>query len=46
LIVARSEFMAVRRVVKQLPVEMLHQCLSASSCIRMRIIMEEHYTRY
>jgi hypothetical protein len=33
----------VRRVVKQFPVEVLHQCSSASSCMRTRIFMEEHY---
>jgi hypothetical protein len=42
--VARREISAVNRVVKQLPVEMLQQCLSANSCMRTRIVMEEHYT--
>jgi hypothetical protein len=34
------------RVVKKLPVEMLQQCSSASTCTRMwtRLVMEEHYT--
>jgi hypothetical protein len=41
---AVSEIRAVRRVVKQLPVEMLQQCLSANSCLWMCIVMEEHYT--
>jgi hypothetical protein len=40
--VAESEIRAVRRVVKQLPVEMLQQCLSASSCLWMGTVMEEH----
>jgi hypothetical protein len=31
-------------VDKQLPVEMLQQCSSASSCMRKRIVVEEHYT--
>jgi hypothetical protein len=44
MVVARSEIRAVRRVVKQLPVEMLLQCSSASSCMRARSGMEEHYT--
>jgi hypothetical protein len=39
--VARSE---IRAVVKQLPVEMLQQFPSASSCMRTGIIMTEHYT--
>jgi hypothetical protein len=36
----------VRRMVIQLPVEVLQQCSNASSCtcMRMRIVMEEHYT--
>jgi hypothetical protein len=44
--VAWSEIRAVSRVVKQLPVEMLYQCSSASCYTRMRtrIVMEEHYT--
>jgi hypothetical protein len=33
VVVARSEIRAVRRVVKQLPVEVLQQCSSASSCM-------------
>jgi hypothetical protein len=45
VVVARSEIRAVRKVVKQRPVEMLQQYSSASSCIRMRIVMEVHYTR-
>jgi hypothetical protein len=32
VVVARSEIRAVRRVVKQLPVEKLQQCSSVSSC--------------
>jgi hypothetical protein len=37
VVVARSEIRAIRMVVKQLPVEMLQQCSSASSCMRTRI---------
>jgi hypothetical protein len=37
---------AVRRVVKQLPVEMLQGCSSASSCMRKRIVMEGHLASY
>jgi hypothetical protein len=43
VVVARSEIWTVRRVVKQLPVEMLQPCLRGSSCMRMRSVMEEHY---
>jgi hypothetical protein len=45
VVVARSEIKAVRRMVKQLPVETVQQCSSASSCTRRRIVMEELYTR-
>jgi hypothetical protein len=31
-------------VVEQLPFEMQQQCLSASSCMWLCIVMEEHYT--
>jgi hypothetical protein len=44
VLAARSEIRAVRRVVKQLPVEMIQQCLSANSCMRARIVVDEHYT--
>jgi hypothetical protein len=46
VVVAWSEIRTVRRVIQQLPVEMLQQCSSASSCPHMRthIDMEEHYT--
>jgi hypothetical protein len=37
--VARSEIRAVR----QLPVEMLQHCSSASRCMQMCIVMQEHY---
>jgi hypothetical protein len=46
MVVAWSDIRAVRRLVKQLPVEMLQQCSSANSCMRMRFVMEEHYTGY
>jgi hypothetical protein len=36
---------ALRRVVKQLIVEMFHQCPNARSCVQMRIVMVEHYIR-
>jgi hypothetical protein len=36
VIVSQREIRAVRRVTKQLPVEMLQQCSSASSCTSMR----------
>jgi hypothetical protein len=42
VVVARSEIRAVSRVVKQLPVEMLQQCLGASNCMWTRSVMEEH----
>jgi hypothetical protein len=44
VVVVRSEIMALRIVVKQLPVGNFQQCSSASSCMRTRIVMEEHYT--
>jgi hypothetical protein len=44
VVVARSESRAVRRVVGLLPVEMLQQCSSSSSCMRTRIFMDERYT--
>jgi hypothetical protein len=43
-VVAGSEIRALRRMVKQLPVEMLQQCSSACSCMRTHIVMDEHYT--
>jgi hypothetical protein len=43
VVVARSEIRAVRRVVRQLPVEMLQQCSSANSCMQTHIVMEEYY---
>jgi hypothetical protein len=45
-IVTGSEIWALRKVVKQLPVEMLQQCWIANSCMRKRIVMGEHYTGY
>jgi hypothetical protein len=42
VVVARREIRTVRTVVRQLPVEMLQQCSIASSCMRARIVMEEH----
>jgi hypothetical protein len=44
VVVARREIRAVRRVIKHLLVEMILQCSSACSCMRTRIVMEEHYT--
>jgi hypothetical protein len=43
--VTQSEIRAVRRVVKQLLLEMLQQCSSASICMQMCIVMEEQYTK-
>jgi hypothetical protein len=42
VVVAQSEIRTVRRVVKQLPVQMLQQCSSASSSMRTHIDMQEH----
>jgi hypothetical protein len=39
-----SEIRAVKRVVKQLPAEMLQHCSSTSCYISMHIIMEHDYT--
>jgi hypothetical protein len=44
VVVVWSEIGAVKRVVKLLPVEMLQQCSSVSSCLRMCTVMEGHYT--
>jgi hypothetical protein len=41
-VIVTSEISAVRMVVKQLPVEILQRCSNAISCMRTRIIMEEH----
>jgi hypothetical protein len=40
-VVTRSEIRAVRKVVKQLPVEMRQQCTSSSGCMRMCMMKEE-----
>jgi hypothetical protein len=40
----QSRIRAVRRVVKQIPTEMLQQCSSVSSCMWTCVIMEKHYT--
>jgi hypothetical protein len=39
VVVTQSKIGAVRRVVKQPPVEILQQCSSASICMRMHIVM-------
>jgi hypothetical protein len=44
VVVAWSEIRALRTVVKQLPVEMLQQCSSASSCLWTLIVTQVHYT--
>jgi hypothetical protein len=44
VVVAWSKIRAVRSVIKQLPVEILQHCSSASSCIQKHTVMEEHYT--
>jgi hypothetical protein len=46
VVVIWSEIRVLRRVVKQLPVEMFQQCSSARSCTQMHIVMEEHYTEW
>jgi hypothetical protein len=43
MVVTWREIRTVRRMVKQLPVEMLQLCLSASSCMQTSIVMEERY---
>jgi hypothetical protein len=45
VIVTLSEIMAKRSVVKQFPAEILQQCSSMDSCMWMRIVLEENYTR-
>jgi hypothetical protein len=42
---ARRKISAVRSLVKQLPAEKFQQRSNASSCMRMRIVMEEHLHR-
>jgi hypothetical protein len=44
VVAAQHKIRSVRRVVKQLPVEMLQQRSSASCCMQTHIVMEEHYT--
>jgi hypothetical protein len=44
VVVGRSEIRAVRRMVKQLPAEMLQHWPSASSWMRKRTFTEKHYT--
>jgi hypothetical protein len=44
VVVVWSEIRAIRRVVKQLWVEMLQQYSNASSCMWTCIAMEEHFT--
>jgi hypothetical protein len=43
VVVYWSEIRAVRWMVKELSVEMLQQCCSVSSCMQMRVVMEEQY---
>jgi hypothetical protein len=45
VVVARREIRALRRVVKQFPVEMLQECSSLNGCMGTRNVMEEHYSR-
>jgi hypothetical protein len=42
-VVARSEITAPRRVVKQLPVEVLQHCSSSISCMLTHFVMEDYY---
>jgi hypothetical protein len=44
VVVTQNKIRAVRRVVKQLPVEMLQKCSSMSSGMQTCIVTEEHYT--
>jgi hypothetical protein len=46
MLVAQNKFRPVRRVVKQLPAEMLQQCSSGSSLMWICMVTEEHYTTY
>jgi hypothetical protein len=46
VVFAWSEIRAVRRVVKQLLVEMLQHYSSASICMWTLLVMEEHYTGF
>jgi hypothetical protein len=41
VVVGFNETRPVRRVVKELPVEMLQQRSSANSCMQMPIVMKE-----
>jgi hypothetical protein len=43
MVVARSEIRAVRKVARQLLIEMLQQCSCASTRMWTSIFMEEHY---
>jgi hypothetical protein len=42
--VTQSETGVVRRMAKQQSLEMLQQCLSVSTCMKMLIFMEKHDT--
>jgi hypothetical protein len=44
VVAARSKTKVLRRVVRQLPVKILQQCSSASSCMWTHIVMKERYT--
>jgi hypothetical protein len=46
VVIAQSKIRAVRRVIKQLLVEMLQQWSNVSSCMQTSIIMEERYTGF
>jgi hypothetical protein len=41
--VTQNEIRAVRRVVRQIPVELLWQCSNASNCVWICVVMEELY---
>jgi tRNA(Arg) A34 adenosine deaminase TadA len=43
MIIAHCEITALRRVLKQLQVEVFQQCISASSYVQMCIILMEEY---
>jgi hypothetical protein len=46
VVVTWSKIRAVRTVATQLPVPMLQQSSSVSSCMEMLIVMDGFYTRY
>jgi hypothetical protein len=43
-VVAKSEITVLRSVVKQLPVDIMHQCSRTSSYMETRTVMKDNYT--